>query len=80
MKFNNVDSSLLDVLCGVPQGSILGPLLFILYINDIVNVSDLFSFVLFADDTNLFQSGYTGNIENLNESINTELDKLSIWF
>ena len=47
----------MNVVCGVPQGSILGPKLFILYVNDICNVSSLLRFVLFADDTNIFLSG-----------------------
>ena len=52
-------SSCLPIRYGVPQGSILGPLLFILYINDIVNCSSLGTFILFADDTNVFVSGAT---------------------
>ena len=50
-------SSLLYITCGVPQCSVLGPALFILYIKDNCNVSNLVKFVLFADDTNIFCSG-----------------------
>src|ERR1043165_10054525 len=54
--YNNCSSKLLSINCGVPQESILGPLLFIIYINDIVNCSNILHFILFADDTNIFYS------------------------
>ena len=75
---NGVQSSMLSVTCGVPQGSILGPLLFILYINDINNCCDNLRLILFADDTNLFYSNRV--YSELERIINTDLDKLSSWF
>ena len=60
-NFNGSKSSLQSVIFGVPQGSVLGPLLFLLYINDVVNCSRLGHFVMFADDTNIF---VTANSEN----------------
>ena len=47
-------SCLQNVTCGVPQGSILGPKFFLLYVNDICNVLNMLDFILYADDTNVF--------------------------
>ena len=77
-KINGTDSDYMNVLCGVPQGSILGPILFILYINDMCNVSTLLKPILFADDTNLFYSGK--DIKELCSVVSVELDKLCKWF
>ena len=57
MNMYGTNSDYMNVLCGVPQGSILRPILFILYINDMCNVSPLLKPILYADDTNLFYSG-----------------------
>ena len=53
VKIESQESTLKSISLGVPQGSVLGPLLFLIYINDLVNVSPAFNYILFADDTNL---------------------------
>ena len=78
VKLGECSSDVIQISCGVPQGSVLGPKLFILYINDICNVSKLLKFILFADDTNILYSDL--NIHNLISIINHELDKLYTWF
>ena len=71
MYLTNHDSSSMSVKCGVPQVSILGPLLFLLYMNDIYNVSSVLFTLLFADDANVFVQGK--NIVNLIRTMNEEL-------
>ena len=77
VQFNNVNSSENIIKCGIPQGSILGPLLFILYINDISNASNLLRFILFSDDTNVYYSGK--NTSDVNNVLNQEMEKVSDW-
>ena len=64
-------SDWIDVKLGVPQGSILGPILFLVYVNDINNSDHNASFTKFADDTTILTSGKTLHeaVENMNKSI-----------
>ena len=76
--YNGESSSYSSILCGVPQGSILGPLLFLLYINDLPRCSDLLHFILFADDTNILFSHHDPKC--LETILNKELAAISNWF
>ena len=76
--FRNVDSDVRAITCGVPQGSVLGPLLFIIYVNDISLIPTNSSMVLFADDTNIFFSA--DNPHTLEETVCKELSLYSDWF
>ena len=77
VQIENKKSKVLKVVRGVPQGSILGPILFNIYINDICNCSSILKMVLFADDTTVLLSNSDAN--ELARLMTLELDKLYLW-
>ena len=77
VNYCGCESDLKRIKCGVPQGSILGPPLFLLYINDLPQASEYFMPILFADDTNLFATGY--NLNDIISQINKEIDNVYAW-
>ena len=77
VTYNGVKSNLNNVKCGVPQGYILGPLLFLLYINDLLFACKRTFPVLFADDSNLFLSGK--NTDQVQQMMDDELKDIVIW-
>ena len=77
VSFNGTKSTTLPISLGVPQGSVLGPLLFLIYINDLPNSLSSLNPVLFADDTTLYYSH--SNAYSLSEIINNDLKKLKDW-
>ena len=74
---NGKTSSAKKIMCGVQQSSILGPLLFLLYINDLPECLDKTSPYLYADDTQILSSA--NDIEELTENLNNDFKKLSEW-
>ena len=82
-EIDHVKSNMLPITTGIPQGSILEPLLFIIYINDFAQASKMFNFIIYADDTtlsstlNIFNDNIQNN--NLESLINDELLKINEW-
>ena len=74
LKIGSHISSKLNINCGLPQGSVLGPLLFLLYINDIQYCSSKLQFFLFADDTNALYAHK--HLKTLELTVNAELHNL----
>ena len=81
--YNGKTSNLLEIRTGIPQGSILGPLFFSIYINDIIKASAVFNYIMYADDTVLYCTLYC-NLEDFVDcdtetAINRELQKINLW-
>ena len=78
MVYGGVESERGGVECGVPQGSVLGPLFFLIYVNDMVRACAGLDLVLFADDTNIFAQDKDPLV--LFERVNRGLEGLARWF
>ena len=77
--FNNKNSEFTEIRTDVPQGSIVGPLLFSIYINDLITVSNKLNFIMYADDTTIYFHLEDLEKDNLEHQINDELKRVNIW-
>ena len=75
---NGFQSEIREITCSVPQGSILGPLLFVFYVNDVYLASLYFHTTVYADDASLFSTG--DNRRELIDKTETEFKKVYLWF
>ena len=83
VQIDNIKSSSHTVLCGIPQGSVIGPLLFNIFINDITIATPKFELILFVDDTTLILTIENfvplNNVSELENNINKKLTKIYYW-
>ena len=79
MQFENSESGLREIKTDIPQGSILGPLFFSVFINDLVNSSTKFQFLMYADDTTIYFNLDDFPLVNREIDINCELEKVNTW-
>ena len=78
-EYDNFDSTCLEIKTGIPQGSILGPLFFSIYINDLINSTNKFIFLMYADDTTLYFNLEDFPAQNGSILINNELERVNTW-
>ncbi len=74
---NDQTFSARTIICGIPQGSILGPLLFLLYINDMSDILERTTPCLYADDTQISSSSH--DYDTLIDNLNTDLSSIHKW-
>ena len=77
VQIGNTTSTIMEIKSGVPQGSILGPILFIMHINDMVYSCSDKAVDLYADDSTLYKSGT--NINDIQNRLQNDLNRINIW-
>ena len=79
VKYKSYQSDIVDISTGVPQGSILGPLLFSIHLNDLVCSSDMLNFLMYADDTTIYFNLKDFDQRRIESEINNKLERVNIW-